>query len=149
MARQTEVTIDHDVIRRWAEQRGARPARVKGTGGRGDVGVIRLDFPDYSGKDTLEPISWEKFFEKFDAQNLALVFQERTASGAPSNFSKLVKRDSPLFRERAGRSIIPVGRLETSPARPRKRTARAQPRPRPRASSTRATRKPARRAASR
>ena len=30
----TRATTDHDEIRRWAEQWNARPARVRGTGGR-------------------------------------------------------------------------------------------------------------------
>jgi hypothetical protein len=85
---------EHDDIRRWAEERGAQPACVKGTGDRGDVGLIRLDFPGYSGEQTLQPISWEEWFEKFDESDLALLVQEETGSGKPSNFNKLVKRDN-------------------------------------------------------
>jgi len=40
---------DHDEIRRWAEERNAKPACVRRTGGGNDVGMIRLDFPGYSG----------------------------------------------------------------------------------------------------
>jgi hypothetical protein len=36
-----KVTTDHEVIRRWAEARGARPARARGTGGQGDPGMAR------------------------------------------------------------------------------------------------------------
>ena len=52
MAAKTEskVTFDHDEIRRWAEERNAKPACVKGTGGGSDIGMIRLDFPGYSGR---------------------------------------------------------------------------------------------------
>jgi hypothetical protein len=89
----SKVTIDHEEIRRWAEQRGAKPAAVKGTGDEEDVGIIRLDFPGYSGEGKLEEISWEQFFEKFEEGNLALVIQETTADGEPSNFNKLVSRD--------------------------------------------------------
>ena len=90
----TKVTVDHDEIRRWAEERGGRPARVKGTGNDGDPGVIRIDFPGYTGEDTLEPISWEDWFRKFDEAKLAFVYQERTADGKKSNFNKLVSRES-------------------------------------------------------
>lgn len=90
----SKVTIDHEEIRRWAEQRGAKPSAVKGTGKGGDVGIIRLDFPGYSGGDSLEEISWQQFFEKFDEGELALVYQEQTASGERSNFNKLVRRDA-------------------------------------------------------
>ena len=85
---------DHDEIRRWAEDRGAKPACVKGTGGGDDTGMIRLDFPGYSGADSLEHISWDEWFQKFDESELALVVQEKTAGGEKSNFNKLVSRSS-------------------------------------------------------
>jgi hypothetical protein len=86
-------TTDHGAIRKWAESRGAKPACVKGTGGKGDTGLLRLDFPGYSGDDSLQEISWDEFFEKFDEQGLALLYQDETAGGKKSNFNKLVKRD--------------------------------------------------------
>src|SRR5438105_2312306 len=61
----SQTTTDHDEIRRWAEERGAKPACVRGTGGKNDVGMLRLDFPGYTGEDKLEPIQWEDWFEKF------------------------------------------------------------------------------------
>lgn len=94
MAHQSKTTTDHDEIRKWAEARGGQPAHVKGTGDQKDVGMIRLDFPGYSGKDSLEPISWEEWFRKFDERNLALLFQETTAGGEKSNFNKLVSRET-------------------------------------------------------
>jgi hypothetical protein len=90
----SKTTTNHEEIRKWAEERGAKPTCVRGTGGKGDVGMIRLDFPGYTGEGKLEPISWEEFFEKFDANNLALVYQEHTASGEKSNFNKIVSRES-------------------------------------------------------
>jgi hypothetical protein len=90
----TSATLtDHARIMAWAEERQARPACVKGTGGKGDVGMIRLDFPGYSGGDSLEAISWEEWFARFDENNLALIVQEETADGQRSNFNKLVSRD--------------------------------------------------------
>jgi ferritin-like metal-binding protein YciE len=88
----SHITTDHDEIRQWAEERGAKPACVKGTGEKGDTGMIRIDFPGYSGGESLQPISWDEFFKKFDENNLALLYQEKTASGQKSNFNKLVKR---------------------------------------------------------
>jgi len=90
----SHTTSDHDEIREWAEKRGAHPACVKGTGGRGDIGMLRLDFPGYS-EEKLQPIDWDQFFEKFDERDLALVYQEKTAGGAKSNFNKLVSRAAP------------------------------------------------------
>lgn len=87
-------TTDHEEIKRWAEARKAKPACVRGTGDKNDIGIIRLDFPGYSGEDKLEHISWEEWFEKFDESNLALVYQEETSAGEKSNFNKLISRDN-------------------------------------------------------
>lgn len=94
-----EPLTDHDQIRQWAEERGGTPSCVRGTGGKGDIGMLRLDFPGYTGEDTLEPISWEDWFEKFDERGLALLVQEKTSKGQKSNFNKLVSRP----KGRAGR----------------------------------------------
>ncbi len=85
---------DHDEIRNWAEERGAKPTCVKGTGGGQDTGMIRLDFPGYSGANSLQPISWNDWFEKFDDNNLTLLVQDQTARGERSNFSKIVSRET-------------------------------------------------------
>lgn len=100
----SQVTTDHDQIRQWAEERGAHPACVRGTGGKGDTGMIRLDFPGYSGGDSLEEISWDDFFSKFDEQGLALLYQDSTARGQKSNFNKLISRGTAELREEGGGS---------------------------------------------
>jgi hypothetical protein len=90
----SKTTTDHDTIRRWAESRDAQPACVKGTGrGKNDVGMVRMDLPGYSGEDSLQPLSWDEFFEAFDKNNLAFVYQEKTAGGKKSNFNKFVSRE--------------------------------------------------------
>src|SRR5438477_11228323 len=83
---------DHDEIRQWAEDRGARPSRVSGTGVAEDVGMIRLDFPGYSGGESLEEISWDDWFDNFDDRNLELMVQDKTASGEISTFNEVVSR---------------------------------------------------------
>ena len=93
-SRSAHALIDHEEIRRWAEERGARPTCVRGTGGGNDVGMIRLDFPGYSGENSLESIPWNEWFQKFDENNLALLVQDQTARGQKSNFNKLVSRDT-------------------------------------------------------
>jgi ferritin-like metal-binding protein YciE len=98
------VMIDHDEIRRWAEERGAHPACVRGTGGEGDTGMIRLDFPGFTGEQSLQPISWDEWFDKFDKNNLALVAQDLTAKGEKSNFNKIVGRETVEARERRSRA---------------------------------------------
>lgn len=78
----------------WAEEREARPACVRGTGGGEDVGMIRLDFPGYSGEQSLKQIEWDEWLEKFDENSLALLVQDETARGGRSNFNKLVNRET-------------------------------------------------------
>jgi hypothetical protein len=95
---------DHDQIRRWAEERRATPACVKGTGGRGDTGMIRLDFPGFSGANKLQPISWTQWFRSFDENNLALLVQDTTARGQRSNFNKLVARKTAEGRQKSRRA---------------------------------------------
>jgi len=85
---------DHEEIRQWAEERGGTPSCVRGTGDKGDIGMLRLDFPGYSGGDSLQPISWDDWFEKFDERGLALLVQDRTSRGQKSNFNKLVSRET-------------------------------------------------------
>ncbi|MEO7192221.1 MAG: hypothetical protein ABI051_14310 [Vicinamibacterales bacterium] len=105
---------DHDQIRRWAEERQAQPACVKQTGTEGDPGMIRLDFPGFSGEDTLEPISWEQWFKAFDDNNLALLVQDRTSTGQPSNFNKLVSRSGDSGRRESSRAPGGNGRARKS-----------------------------------
>ena len=62
--------------------------------------MIRLDFPGYSGEDSLQEISWDDWFDKFEESDLALVVQETTAEGQKSNFNKLVKRTAEERRPR-------------------------------------------------
>ncbi|HZQ10394.1 MAG TPA: hypothetical protein VFD70_27695 [Anaerolineae bacterium] len=99
---QARATTNHDEIRQWVEARGGYPAMVIGTGAnRDDPGVLRIDYPGYSGQDTLERITWDEFFRKFDDADLAFLYQEETKEGAPSRFSKLVDRSQ---AETMGRS---------------------------------------------
>jgi hypothetical protein len=41
----------------------------------------------------LEPISCDEFFENFEEGKLKFLYQERTADGNKSRFSKLISRD--------------------------------------------------------
>lgn len=87
-----KVTVNHNEIRRWVEQRGGHPACVKGTE-RSDSCLLRIDYPGFGGEGRLEPIEWDEFFDTFDKNKLAFVYQE-TKDGNPSRFSKLVDRGS-------------------------------------------------------
>lgn len=86
-------TTDHDEIRRWVEAHEGKPASVRDTGDDGDLGVLRIDFPGGAGEDRLEHVSWDQWFEAFEANNLAFLYQEEKASGEDSTFFKLVNRE--------------------------------------------------------
>jgi pyruvate/2-oxoglutarate dehydrogenase complex dihydrolipoamide acyltransferase (E2) component len=77
---------------------------VKRTGSAEDVGILRFDFPGYSGQDTLESITWEQFFQKLDERNLALLYEEETSGGQKSNFNKIVSAETTAPAKRPARS---------------------------------------------
>src|SRR3954453_7272796 len=85
-----KTTTDHDEIRQWVEARGGYPAHVTRTESGDDPGVLRIDYPGYSGQDTLGRIEWDQFFEWFDRDKLAFLYQDE----GDSRFSKFVSRDT-------------------------------------------------------
>ena len=91
---ETKATTDQNEIRPWVEERGGHPARVKDTESKKSPGLLRIDYPGFSGGDSLEAISWDEFFTGFDENNLAFLYQEKTKDGKTSRFSKLVDRAS-------------------------------------------------------
>jgi hypothetical protein len=98
----SKTTRNHDEIRRWAEERGAVPCEVAGTERGGQTGILRFEFPNASNRNdkNLREVSWEEFFEKFDENNLELLYQDHTAEGAKSNFNKLIHPGSEKRSER-------------------------------------------------
>ncbi len=87
-----KTTTDHEEIKHWVEERGGHPACVKGRGGKGDPGILRIDFPGFSGEETLAHISWDEWFRAFDANGLAFLHQDEASGGGVSRFNKLVSR---------------------------------------------------------
>ena len=85
---ESKTTTNHEEIRRWVEEREGHPAKVK------DTEVLRIDYPGFSGEESLEKITWEEFFIAFDENELAFLYQDETSDGKESRFSKLINRDS-------------------------------------------------------
>jgi hypothetical protein len=83
-------TQELDEIREWAEERGGKPATVRSTAKGGEPGILRIDFPGYSGGDSLEEISWDEWYQKFQENNLTFIYQDKTKDGKESRFFKLV-----------------------------------------------------------
>jgi hypothetical protein len=114
-----KVTIDHDEIRAWVEERGGFPAHVKRGSGENDLGILRIDYPGYSGEDSLERVEWDQWFEAFDEDGLAFLHQDQLESGEQSRFSKLISRDSEQAMDLATKS----GEAPKAKSTPSKTTA--------------------------
>jgi hypothetical protein len=90
----SNTTTDLKEIRKWAEKRGGKPTKVKGAGNdKEGEGLLRLDFPGYSGGDSLEEISWEEWYKIFQDKELAFLYQDKTSEGKESRFFKLIKNE--------------------------------------------------------
>ena len=82
-----KTTIDHGTIKRWVETCGGEPAAVSADAPE-EAGMLRLRFPDADGDDAdsedvnadrpVESLDWPDFFERFEEQELALVYREET-----------------------------------------------------------------------
>ncbi|MBL8683330.1 MAG: hypothetical protein JNK05_29450 [Myxococcales bacterium] len=73
-------TAKHDKVRAWADARGAKPARVRGTS---DALKLKIGEDETSW----ELISWDDFFSVFDEKEFAFVFED------PGFASKIVRRN--------------------------------------------------------
>ncbi len=61
---------------------------TRSTSSRQPAGILRIDFPGFSGERTLKPVSWDEWFEVFDQRKLAFLYQDEQES----RFNKLVRR---------------------------------------------------------
>ena len=82
-----QTTTDHDIIRKWIEDRGGRPTKVAASE-RG--GILRIDFCEKD--DNLTEIEWQEFFRIFEESHLAFLFQDQTTDGQKSRFNKFIER---------------------------------------------------------
>jgi len=83
------ITIDHAVIRVWAERRGARPSTDEGDE---RPWPLLLDFgsPDAGVRE----ISWDEFFAEFERADLAFVCRSDDGVGARDDFHEFVMRST-------------------------------------------------------
>ncbi|WP_363357589.1 hypothetical protein [Microbacterium sp. LMI12-1-1.1] len=92
-AHEYNTTTDHEVIRRWAEDRHATPATVGGSEGDGIVGELRLDFDFGNDLEDLRAVTWDEWFVAFDERGDQFVYQETTRpDGSRSNDFHLEER---------------------------------------------------------
>jgi hypothetical protein len=88
-------TRDHDLIRQWAAKRHAEPATGEQTAsGPASVSVndqgagVRFNFP---GISKFRPISWDEWFENFDAHGCIFVCDNEALNSTLSNRYQIVK----------------------------------------------------------
>lgn len=113
----SRVTTDHDEIRRWAEERGAKPVLAAESDGK--RASVALELPGSRDTSSRE-ISWDEWFQKFDKSKLALLYQQQTADGERSSFCEIVRREKADEVEQAvggrGRSATRRGKSIKSKA---------------------------------
>jgi hypothetical protein len=64
---------------------------VKGTSKAGQGGgILRIDFPGFSGEKSLRKVSWNQWFKIFDQRKLAFLHQK--SRGKQGRFNKLISR---------------------------------------------------------
>jgi hypothetical protein len=93
MSQESKTTINHDEIRAWIEARNGAPAAVASTANNDEPGVLRVLFQEQESGNSLEKISWDDFFKKFEEEKLAFLYQDETKDGKTSRFFKFVQRD--------------------------------------------------------
>ncbi|MEH0969589.1 hypothetical protein V6U77_00410 [Micromonospora sp. CPCC 205546] len=87
------VTTNHEVIQRWARERGAQPATIAGTERQGRPGVLTFNMPGYRESSRIREITWDDWFRTFDERRLNLIYQEQLRDGRQSNFFRTESPD--------------------------------------------------------
>jgi hypothetical protein len=78
-----QATQNHDTIRDWVERRSGHAAVINGPhpdapeGYRAPIGDLCFGFLGYASHNRLEPLLWDEFFRRFDAENATLHYVER------------------------------------------------------------------------
>lgn len=95
-----KTTISHDEIKKWAEQFKGRPEVLPNSETETGAIGIRIDFPgkvdDMYLSDDHKPeyVSWEEFFKIFEAEELAMEYEEGNMFDNPSNAYRFLRRDN-------------------------------------------------------
>ena len=90
MAGTRYTTTDPEVIKRWAEARNGRPALMREAGNNATTLVPSIYLPEYHYQASYDEISWDEFFKMLEEEDLIFLYQEKTARGDMSLFSRVV-----------------------------------------------------------
>ena len=132
----SQITTDHEVIRKWVEERGGHPSVVRATEGKRPTrsktggGLLRVEFRDPA--DALDEVDWDGFFEVFEENKLAFLHYDRRKDGQISRFSRFLCRDGENARPNADgtQARRSHGKAEGA-ASPTRKTHKAEPKPAP------------------
>jgi len=81
------ITIDPEVIKRWAERRNGRPATLAGEDRRWP---LLFDFG--SPSPDRQEIGWERFVAEFERANFAFVYRDTAPDGTLDDFYEFINR---------------------------------------------------------
>lgn len=90
---ESKTTDNHITIKKWAEERDGKPALMDGIvpeNGGGEM--LRINFMGGS-EGPMNQISWDKFFEIFENNNLLFLYEDEIKVGEKSKFHKFIKKD--------------------------------------------------------
>ena len=103
------ITTDHETIREWVEQRGGTPAHVIGApDDESSLYIVRED----EEMAEMESLTWDEFFETFDSEGLAFVYQDREVGETDEWLYDIVDRDEIAERASLERTEIEEKLLE-------------------------------------
>lgn len=94
----TKYTTDHQEIKQWAEKHSGKPEIINSPNADESMVGLRIDFPGVEDEVFLsdekppEVISWQKFFEAFEKQQLAFEYEEGEEVRNPIDAYKFIKR---------------------------------------------------------
>lgn len=85
----TSKTTDHDKIEQWVSAHDGVPAVVEDTQSGNQPGVLRIHFPKASDDSDFKELPWDEFFQQFEDDDLAFLYQDKD----DSTFHKFVSRE--------------------------------------------------------
>lgn len=90
----TVSTTNHKEVKLWVEERKGMPSILKETSPEASNQILRIYFGNNpaNGAD-MKSITWNKFFEEFENNNLAFVYRHENFGGQNSTFHRFVFRD--------------------------------------------------------
>jgi hypothetical protein len=83
---ESKVTTDHAQIQKWVDERGGHPARVKGTQNKQGPGILRIDYPGFSGEETLGQSPGRRSLRLLKKTNLPFCIRKKPGTALKVGF---------------------------------------------------------------